>query len=363
MRRRKAFTLIELLVVIAIIAILAAILFPVFAQAKLAAKKTVAISNAKQIALALNMYAGDADDVIMPSYTYNTPGINGATNTNKPFDCMMQPYVKSYDFWHTPGDQRPLEGGGQSDNDLWDGSLKGKPILRSFAYIGHVTTDQDGGYMDRNTGIGPIGWDVPTYPVRTMTEFSEPSNTLAFAEVWAPGGGPRVGVRDGGTLINCDTWKFAGRVTPSTDPQDALPDGAKEGRGCRGGDGEQADGRLWRLRGLRSRGRQREGVHLAPDPEERPVHVQGPEAEHGGVALRGSLPPGDRRAACNGLLGPGRPGAGRLSARFQERHRNAVHGNGPVFDWGGPGSVGREQERQRGLAPSRREVRLCLARD
>lgn len=59
---KKAFTLIELLVVIAIIAILAAILFPVFAQAKTAAKKTVSISNQKQIGLALIMYSADADD-------------------------------------------------------------------------------------------------------------------------------------------------------------------------------------------------------------------------------------------------------------------------------------------------------------
>src|SRR5450755_373290 len=60
---KRAFTLIELLVVIAIIAILAAILFPVFAQAKLAAKKTVAISNQKQIGLAILMYANDYDDM------------------------------------------------------------------------------------------------------------------------------------------------------------------------------------------------------------------------------------------------------------------------------------------------------------
>ncbi|HWD41145.1 MAG TPA: prepilin-type N-terminal cleavage/methylation domain-containing protein [Fimbriimonas sp.] len=61
-RSYKAFTLIELLVVIAIIAILAAILFPVFAQAKQAAKKTVCISNLKQMGLAEVMYSGDYDD-------------------------------------------------------------------------------------------------------------------------------------------------------------------------------------------------------------------------------------------------------------------------------------------------------------
>lgn len=59
---RKAFTLIELLVVIAIIAILAAILFPVFAQAKAAAKKASCISNVKQMATAAQLYLGDYDD-------------------------------------------------------------------------------------------------------------------------------------------------------------------------------------------------------------------------------------------------------------------------------------------------------------
>jgi prepilin-type N-terminal cleavage/methylation domain-containing protein/prepilin-type processing-associated H-X9-DG protein len=59
--RKKAFTLIELLVVIAIIAILAAILFPVFAQAKLAAKKTSALSNVKQVGLGVIMYNNDYD--------------------------------------------------------------------------------------------------------------------------------------------------------------------------------------------------------------------------------------------------------------------------------------------------------------
>jgi len=67
--RKKAFTLIELLVVIAIIAILAAILFPVFAQAKLQAKTIAGLSNLKQIGLGNQMYYNDADDTRMGRQT------------------------------------------------------------------------------------------------------------------------------------------------------------------------------------------------------------------------------------------------------------------------------------------------------
>jgi prepilin-type N-terminal cleavage/methylation domain-containing protein/prepilin-type processing-associated H-X9-DG protein len=92
MQRSKAFTLIELLVVIAIIAILAAILFPVFAQAKAAAKKTACLSNVKQTALASVMYSGDSDDVFVANGEGLLPANAGDWST-------MQPYTGQTNFY------------------------------------------------------------------------------------------------------------------------------------------------------------------------------------------------------------------------------------------------------------------------
>jgi len=103
MKKLAAFTLIELLVVIAIIAILAAILFPVFAQAKSAAKKTVAISNNKQLSLGALMYENDYDDMF-PIAAYNeTFSVNPANPDSIPI-LMMYPYVKNQGIMMDPMD-------------------------------------------------------------------------------------------------------------------------------------------------------------------------------------------------------------------------------------------------------------------
>lgn len=101
--KRKAFTLIELLVVIAIIAILAAILFPVFAQAKLAAKKTTMISNMKQNLTATIIYQGDYDDYfpLKAIIGYN-PAEPAMT-----WDKQIQPYMKNYNLLTSSEDSRP----------------------------------------------------------------------------------------------------------------------------------------------------------------------------------------------------------------------------------------------------------------
>lgn len=92
---RKGFTLIELLVVIAIIAILAAILFPVFAQAKDAAKKTTEISNMKQMALASQMYLADHDDRFFMSNSGGNPMGWGFGPPDTVPGMALAPYVKN----------------------------------------------------------------------------------------------------------------------------------------------------------------------------------------------------------------------------------------------------------------------------
>lgn len=113
LRPRRGFTLIELLVVIAIIAILAAILFPVFAQARAAARKAACTSNMKQLGLALQAYSADYEGMFPPSQT----GPGGATIS---WPTMLYPYVKNEGVFVCPDGERSRTfrdlGNGASDS-------------------------------------------------------------------------------------------------------------------------------------------------------------------------------------------------------------------------------------------------------
>ena len=110
-RRRPGFTLIELLVVIAIIAILAAILFPVFAQARKSARSTAALSNFKQVILASLMYAEDYDG-------WNVITDSGPNYASPTWSSLLYPYAKNlHIFWDAsrPGYPGATYGGYNAD--------------------------------------------------------------------------------------------------------------------------------------------------------------------------------------------------------------------------------------------------------
>ncbi|MCC2669468.1 MAG: prepilin-type N-terminal cleavage/methylation domain, partial [Armatimonadetes bacterium] len=134
---RRGFTLIELLVVIAIIAILAAILFPVFARAREAARQTSCLSNVRQLGMGFTMYFQDYDEMF--------PMVKG----NSPWTASMQPYIRNQKMLRCPSDP--------SQN--WEVPLTGQTAIRNTSYTlnGYLapgnSTDAQGGNFPFIGGI------------------------------------------------------------------------------------------------------------------------------------------------------------------------------------------------------------------
>jgi prepilin-type N-terminal cleavage/methylation domain-containing protein len=190
MKYNRAFTLIELLVVIAIIAILAAILFPVFAQAKLAAKKTVALSDVKQLGLATQMYLNDSDD----TYGQSETGSDG-TNDYLSWCTIVYPYIKNGDFhtqsgvpflqsygsdgiFRSPGNPRPVVVGQNSagafsfgihhalwvDNDGYENAAVSGGAPNPTVSASAVTSPADLiQFMEKGTNDVGTPWNYPWF--------------------------------------------------------------------------------------------------------------------------------------------------------------------------------------------------------
>lgn len=134
--RKNGFTLIELLVVIAIIAILAAILFPVFAQARAKARGISCLSNVKQVGTAFAMYVQDYDETTPAVWGGSGPCQPSGQNCSQEWWYGLFPYIKNIDMLYCPE---------RSDGEPGDYNAYGRALgIRRYAGYGY--------------NWGPIGW-------------------------------------------------------------------------------------------------------------------------------------------------------------------------------------------------------------
>jgi len=206
---KRAFTLIELLVVIAIISILAAILFPVFAQAKEAAKKTSCLSNIKQIDTATLLYENDYDDQIPGAvyapegsgleggwmYYENFSAVGGDITTKfYPEKGALYPYVKSKGIFVCPSDSIGQRTGDSysinacTQNAVDFGVSSGKSATSfdqpsQFVLFGEEVFDdgsssESAGFL--STSSTPDGFLV--FPVKYLSTRHTQGSNLAFVD-------------------------------------------------------------------------------------------------------------------------------------------------------------------------------------
>lgn len=182
---RNGFTLIELLVVIAIIAVLAAILFPVFAQAREKAREVTCASNLRQIGMAVRMYSQDYDEAFPIFHAYNFTPIAPRKPGHRGIEDELQPYTKNYDLFRCPNDnggpfQKSEAPAAGSYYAAYGSSFRFSATC--FTVIGGTT----GSYQNN----API--DTSLYPARIVTDalFAYPAETRIMRDEMLPWFGP-----------------------------------------------------------------------------------------------------------------------------------------------------------------------------
>jgi len=175
--KRKAFTLIELLVVIAIIAILASILFPVFARAREQARKAACQSNLKQIGLGIAMYVQDYDETYpLSSMGYNAPNPDWYGN-NTPstvrWYTVLQPYVKNVQVFICPTAGVIMNAAGTDKN--YSGGYGWNICGTHYAASGS-------GSPGDGFGWSPATFETPTLSYLTLSSVEEPSSTVIVGD-------------------------------------------------------------------------------------------------------------------------------------------------------------------------------------
>lgn len=179
---KRAFTLIELLVVIAIIAILAAILFPVFAQAKLSAKRTASLNNCKQTQLASLMYAGDYDDTFVLMTGWGPVGQNdgalvyfthpGGARGCHPWPELINPYMKNFQIFEDPQAPPP-------PSNVYNGVTFAPQVRQLFGPMYGMNP-----YMTQTVTF-PYGAGGGPFSTRSMTTVSRPADTVNFTQKYS----------------------------------------------------------------------------------------------------------------------------------------------------------------------------------
>jgi prepilin-type N-terminal cleavage/methylation domain-containing protein/prepilin-type processing-associated H-X9-DG protein len=186
--RRRGFTLIELLVVIAIIAILAAILFPVFAQAREQARLSVCTSNFKQYSNAFLMYIQDYDETL-PMWSTNDKFRPGELNFTT-WDLLLQTYIKNFGVARCPSDPSPAHFFFKDGTQIWRSYTAPRNILWN---PGEKSNPRDGEY--------PMKLATAQYPADTLLMFEK--NQGAEVNGWPPPGKPN----PGGSWSNADAFE------------------------------------------------------------------------------------------------------------------------------------------------------------
>jgi len=176
--RRHAFTLIELLVVIAIIAILAAILFPVFAQAKEAAKRTACVANSNQIGKAMMMYQGDNDDrvpLMMWDTNIEVP-LNNAVTQAYPMNAMSG-YLSDKTIYRCPSDSNAND----QVLSVFNNQTLPAGYSRDVAWAYHASYGMNFQFL---CPVASTGGAYLPYPIYT-SQAASPARTISYTEsVW-----------------------------------------------------------------------------------------------------------------------------------------------------------------------------------